>query len=56
MGLVIYGDRKIEREFLGKRERLEARLRAEGVDTSGSDFMDPEYFFIALLGIKSFLI
>ena len=43
MGLVIYGDSKIEREFLGKRERLEARLSAEGVDTSGSDFMDPEY-------------
>jgi len=42
-GLSIYGDRKIEREFLGKRERLAARLRAEGYDTSRVDFNDPEY-------------
>jgi hypothetical protein len=43
MGLAIYGDRKIEREFLGKRERLKARLQAEGFKTSHVNFEDPEY-------------
>jgi hypothetical protein len=43
MGLTIYGDGKIEGEFLGKRERLESRIRAEGFETSGLDFNNPEY-------------
>jgi len=43
LGLSIYGDKKIEREFLGKRERLKARLRAEDIDVSNINFEDPEY-------------
>jgi hypothetical protein len=43
MGLEIYGDKKIEREFVGKRLRLSARLKAEGFAISGFDFEDPEY-------------
>jgi hypothetical protein len=43
MGLTIYGDGKLEGEFLGKRERLAARIKAEGFDISGLDFGDPEY-------------
>lgn len=43
MGLAIYGDGKIEGEFLGKRERLAGRIRAEGFDTSGFNFNNPEY-------------
>jgi len=42
-GLSIYGDKNIEQEFLGKRRRLAARLRAEGIDISTIDFEDPEY-------------
>tara|TARA_R110000824_G_scaffold109020_1_gene256442 strand:- start:293 stop:1000 length:708 start_codon:yes stop_codon:yes gene_type:complete len=42
-GLSIYGDKNIEQEFLGKRRRLAARLRAEGIDISTIDFSDPEY-------------
>jgi hypothetical protein len=45
MGLVIYGDRKIENEFLGKRKRLQSRLRAEGYNVSGVSFEDPEYSY-----------
>ena len=43
LGLLIYGDKKIEREFLGKRERLMARLRAHGVSPPEMLFYDPEY-------------
>ena len=42
-GLFIYGDKKIEREFLGKRERLMARLRAHGASPTEMLFYDPEY-------------
>jgi len=43
MGLMVYGDQKIEREFLGKRERLGARMLAHGIDISDKNFNDPEY-------------
>mgnify|MGYP003658623309 FL=1 len=43
LGLSIYGDKKIEFEFLGKRERLAARMSSEGIDISSIDFKDPEY-------------
>lgn len=45
MGLMIYGDQKIENEFLGKRKRLQARLNAEGHNTSDVNFKDPEYSY-----------
>ena len=43
LGLSIYGDKKIEFEFLGKRERLAARMSSEDIDISNIDFKDPEY-------------
>ena len=43
LGLMIYGDRKIDGEFIGKRERLAARFRAEDIDISTIDFSEPEY-------------
>ena len=43
IGLAIYGDKKIEIEFMGKRERLRSRLKAEGYETSHVNFEDPEY-------------
>jgi len=43
LGLSIYGDKKVEREFLGKRERLMARLRAHGASPPEMLFYDPEY-------------
>ena len=42
-GLEIYGDRKIEQEFLGKRERLATTLKSHGIDVSHLDFSDPDY-------------
>jgi len=42
-GLEIYGDRRIEQEFLGKRERLAATLKSHGIGVSRLDFSDPEY-------------
>tara|TARA_R110000824_G_scaffold394206_1_gene593837 strand:+ start:1665 stop:2360 length:696 start_codon:yes stop_codon:yes gene_type:complete len=42
-GLEIYGDKKIEQEFLGKRERLAATLESHGIDVSHLDFLDPDY-------------
>ena len=43
MGFLIYGDKKIESEFLAKRDTLERVLRANRFDTSGLDFNNPEY-------------
>ena len=42
-GLEIYGDRRIEQEFLGKRERLASTIKSHGIDVSQLDFSDPEY-------------
>jgi len=43
MGLEIYGDRRIEQEFLGKRRRLSATLKSHGINTSDLDFEEPDY-------------
>lgn len=42
-GLQIYGDRKIEIEFIGKRRRLASILKNEGFNAAAYDFMNPEY-------------
>jgi hypothetical protein len=42
-GLQIYGDKKIELEFLGKRGALERILNSEKINTSDLDFSNPEY-------------
>jgi len=42
-GLEMYSDNEIEREFLGKRQRLHDLLKAEGYDVDIRDFMNPEY-------------
>jgi len=42
-GLQIYGDKKIEFEFLGKRETLKRTLSSEKINISGLDFSNPEY-------------
>jgi len=42
-GLEIYGDRRIEQEFLGKRENLASTLKSHGIVASHLDFSDPEY-------------
>jgi len=42
-GLSIYGDKKIEEEFLGKRRRLYNILKQEGYDVALYDFEDVEY-------------
>ena len=42
-GLSIYGDQKIEREFLGKRERLFRIIKSEGYDISDLDYLNTEY-------------
>jgi len=43
MGLLIYGDKKIETEFLGKRDALKRALGANSFDTSDVDFSNAEY-------------
>jgi len=43
MGLLIYGDKKIEAEFLGKRDTLRRVFNANNLDTSGVDFNNAEY-------------
>ena len=50
-GLQIYGDGKIEREFLGKRERLFHRIKSKGYDTEEIDYLNSEY----QLGLDEFL-
>ena len=42
-GLEIYGDKRIEQEFLGKRRRLAATLKSHGVNASHLNFEEPEY-------------
>ncbi len=42
-GLEIYGDKRIEQEFLGKRRRLASNLKSHGFEASHLDFEDPEY-------------
>jgi len=42
-GLEIYGDRRIEQEFLGKRERLASTIKSHGIDVSHLDFAEPDY-------------
>ena len=42
-GAIIYGDRKINAEFIGKRERLRSILQSEGYKVGSYDFKDTEY-------------
>ena len=42
-GSEIYGDDKIEIEFLGKRKRLESILKNENYDVSQYDFLNSKY-------------
>ena len=42
-GLQIYGDGKVEREFLGKRERLFHKIGSEGYNIKGIDYLEPDY-------------
>ena len=42
-GLMIYGDQKIQTEFVGKRARLFAAIKSEGYDVSGLNYMESEY-------------
>ena len=42
-GSEIYGDDKIEIEFLGKRKRLESILKNEYYDVSQYDFLNSKY-------------
>tara|TARA_R110002073_G_scaffold295125_1_gene461010 strand:- start:618 stop:1313 length:696 start_codon:yes stop_codon:yes gene_type:complete len=42
-GLQIYGDGKIEKEFLGKRERLFHRIKSEGYNIGGIDYLEADY-------------
>lgn len=39
----IYSDKYVEKEFLGKRERLFHLLEQEKIESSYQDFLDPEY-------------
>jgi len=42
-GLEIYGDGRVESEFLGKRKKLYFLLKEEGYDVHLSGFLNPEY-------------
>lgn len=42
-GSLIYGDQRVTREFLGKRQRLFHLLRAEGYDVQPKDFIETDY-------------
>lgn len=42
-GLMIYGDRKIEMEFLAKRERLFHNIKSEGYNIEGLNYLGAEY-------------
>jgi len=58
-GLEIYGDSRIEQEFLGKRRRLRDTLKSHGIKTTNLDFEDPEYspeldsFFYKSIGYEN---
>tara|TARA_B100000900_G_C20530468_1_gene696094 strand:+ start:570 stop:1271 length:702 start_codon:yes stop_codon:yes gene_type:complete len=42
-GLQIYGDQKIQTEFIGKRKRLFHKIKSAGYDISDIDFMNSEF-------------
>jgi hypothetical protein len=42
-GMDIYGDKRLEKEFLGKRKKLYYLLDAEGYDVNIMDFLNPEF-------------
>ena len=42
-GMFIYGDGKIQREFVGKRERLFHIIKAQGYDIAGLNYLNPEF-------------
>ena len=42
-GLQIYGDQKIQTEFIGKRKRLFHKIKSAGYDISNIDFMNSEF-------------
>jgi len=42
-GSLIYGDQKVAREFLGKRQKLFYMLKGEGYEVDPKDFMQTEY-------------
>ena len=42
-GMDIYGDGRLEKEFLGKRKKLYFLLDAEGYDVRIRDFLNPEF-------------
>ena len=44
-GAEIYGDQKVVREFLGKRQRLFYLLKSEGFKVDPKDFMQPDYSY-----------
>ena len=42
-GLEIYGDRRVEQEFLGKRLRLASILESHDIEISHLNFEEPDY-------------
>ena len=42
-GMDIYGDGRLEKEFLGKRKKLYYLLDAEGYDVNITDFLNPDF-------------
>ena len=42
-GLQIYGDQKIQNEFIGKRKRLFHAIKSSGYDISDLDYANPEF-------------
>jgi hypothetical protein len=42
-GLQIYGDKKVEREFIGKRQRLFYKIQAENYNISNLNYLDTEF-------------
>ena len=42
-GMDIYGDGRLEQEFLGKRKKLYFLLDAEGYDVRMTDFLNPDF-------------
>lgn len=42
-GMDIYGDGRLEKEFLGKRKKLYYLLDAEGYDVNMIDFLNPDF-------------
>tara|TARA_R110000851_G_scaffold155322_2_gene297726 strand:+ start:603 stop:1298 length:696 start_codon:yes stop_codon:yes gene_type:complete len=42
-GISIYGDQRVEKEFIGKRNRLFHIIKSKGHDIEGLDFLNTEY-------------